>query len=65
MAKRYDPPAIDSRIEVAGPTRLRDFNGDKLKKLTDNILVVQDGGRPVAVLMSYKLYVDMQSQAVR
>jgi hypothetical protein len=51
---------IDERVKHVGITKLRHLNADTLRELDDNLFVLQDGDEPVAVLLSYKLYMKMQ-----
>lgn len=59
---RPDPPVIDSRVEFAGASRLRDFNKRSLRRLRDNVVVIQESGKRIAVLMSYEMYLMLQER---
>lgn len=50
---------IDPRVHYVGMTALRTLSFDRLP--TDEIYVLQDHGKPVAVLVPYELYMDMQT----
>lgn len=53
---------IDERVKHVGLTKLRHLNADTLRELDDSLLVLQDGDEPVAVLLSYKLYMRIQDR---
>jgi hypothetical protein len=53
---------IDERVKHVGITKLRHFNADTLRELDDELFVIQDGDEPVAVLLSYKLYMRIQDE---
>jgi len=57
-----EPMFIDRRVKHVGLTKLRHLNADTLRHLGDNLLVLQDGDKPVAVLLSYKLYMQIQDE---
>lgn len=52
---------IDPRVHYVGMTALRTLSFDRLP--ADEIYVLQDRGKPVAVLVPYDLYMDMQKSA--
>jgi hypothetical protein len=56
---------IDERVKHVGLTKLRHLNADTLRELDDSLLVLQDGDEPVAVLLSYKLYMRIQDELKR
>ncbi len=51
---------IAERVEFAGTSRLRQFNGRELRKLGSRVIVIQETREPVAVLMSYASYREME-----
>lgn len=52
-------PRIDPRIEHVGLTRVRAMNGAALRS-QKNILVIQDGNEPLAVMVPYAEYMRIQ-----
>lgn len=56
-------PHVDPRIGYRGVSELRKLNADTLRKI-DGIIVIQDNGQPVAVIVPFALYLDIQSQAL-
>lgn len=48
-------PHIDPSVRYVGVSKLRNLNATNLKEQTDETLVIQENGTPLAVLLSYKL----------
>ena len=55
-------PGIDPNVKHVGVSRLRDLNASKLKEQTDETLVIQDNDTPLAVLLSYKRFLDIRKE---
>jgi hypothetical protein len=55
-------PSIDPNVKHVGVSKLRDLNATKLKEQTEETLVIQDNDTPIAVLFSYKKYMEMQEE---
>lgn len=53
---------IDKRVKRVGTSYLRHFNADALRELEDSVFVIQDGDEPIAVLLSYKLFLKIQDK---
>lgn len=56
---QYAGPYIDERVEHVGITRLRALNATSLRD-SDKTLVIQDNDRPLAVLLPYDTFLEMQ-----
>jgi len=54
---------IDERIKHVGVSTLRKIDADVLRELDDTLYVLRDHDEPVAVLLSYKLFLKMQDMA--
>lgn len=54
-------PIIDERIKHVGPATLRKYDALKLRGLRD-LMVIQDGDEPLAVLIPYEMYLEMQRE---
>jgi predicted transcriptional regulator len=54
-------PVIDPTIKYVGVSKLRELNATKLKETTDTF-VLQDNDQPLAVLVSYRTFMEMQQQ---
>lgn len=52
-------PYIDDSVRYTGVSSLRSLNAACLRKLS-GMIVIQDGGEPIAVLMGYDNFIDMQ-----
>jgi hypothetical protein len=55
-------PIIDERIKHVGPATLRKMDALKLRGLRE-VMVIQDGDEPLAVLIPYYMYLEMQKEA--
>jgi PHD/YefM family antitoxin component YafN of YafNO toxin-antitoxin module len=54
-------PFVDPNVEYVGVSKLRAFNGSNLGDI-QKMLVIQDNDKPLAVMMSYKQYLAVQSK---
>ncbi len=55
-------PVIDPDVKFVGVSKLRDLNATKLRDIAQTTYVFQDKDQPLAVLLSYDRYLEMQSQ---
>ena len=55
-------PVIDPDVKFVGVSKLRDLNATKLRDNAQTTYVFQDNDQPLAVLLSYDRYLEMQSQ---
>ena len=55
---------IDERIKHCGVSKLRKLNTESLRVLKDCLIVLQDGDEPIAVLLSYDLFMEIQGNAL-
>jgi hypothetical protein len=51
---------VDERVRYVGVSKLRKFNATSLRGLRDELFVIQDSDEPIAVLLSYGLYMQTQ-----
>lgn len=56
-------PVIDERIKTIGPGTLRKMDALKLRSLRD-LLVIQVNDEPLAVMIPYEMYLEMQQEVV-
>lgn len=54
-------PKIDPRVSYRGVSELRKLNADTLRKV-EGLIVVQDNGNPIAVIVPFDLYLEIQKQ---
>jgi len=54
-------PYIDPNVEHVGVSRLRSLNATNLRNF-DKTLVIQDNDTPLAVLLTYGQFLEMQKQ---
>jgi hypothetical protein len=54
-------PVIDPNVKYVGVSKLRELNATKLKE-TEDTLVFQDNDQPLAVLLTYAKFMEMQQQ---
>jgi predicted transcriptional regulator len=54
-------PVIDPNVKYVGVSKLREMNASKLKE-TDDTFVLQDNDQPLAVLVKYRKFMEMQQQ---
>jgi hypothetical protein len=57
-------PVIDPNVQYVGVSKLRTLNATKLRSL-DNTLVIQDDDKPLAVVLSYEQFLEMQQERER
>jgi len=51
---------IDRRVKRVGVSKLRHLSSEELRKLGDEILILQMGDQPLAVLVGYEQYLRLQ-----
>ena len=56
------PPALDPRFRFEGVSFLRRLNKAQLKKLKDGVVVIQQSGERLAVVMSFETYRAMEAK---
>jgi hypothetical protein len=54
-------PHIDPSVQYVGVSKLRLLNAERLRSL-DNTLVIQDDDKPLAVVLSYDQFLEMQKE---
>lgn len=54
-------PYIDPNVQFVGVSKLRTLNASNLDTL-DKTLVIQDNDRPLAVVLSYEQFLEMQKE---
>ena len=54
-------PVIDPNVKYVGVSKLRELNATKLKE-TEETLVFQDNDKPLAVLLTYDKFMEIQQQ---
>jgi PHD/YefM family antitoxin component YafN of YafNO toxin-antitoxin module len=54
-------PVIDPSIKHVGVSKLRELNATALKE-TDDTFVIQDNNTPLAVLLTYEKFLNMQQE---
>ncbi len=65
MAETKGIPTIDPNVQYVGVSKLRTLNATKLRSL-DNTLVIQDpDDKPLAVVLSYEQFMEMQQERER
>lgn len=62
-ASVYNGPFIDERVDHVGVSKLRNLNAKELREF-DRALVIRDKKKPLAVLVSYEQFLDMQNQLI-
>jgi hypothetical protein len=55
-------PNIDPTIKHVGVSKLRGLNASKLKEQTDDTLVIQENDTPLAVLFSYRRFLEIKQE---
>lgn len=55
------PVTIDPNVKYVGVSKLRELNAAKLKQ-TEDTLVFQDNDQPLAVLLTYAKFMEIQQQ---
>jgi hypothetical protein len=61
MAETKGIPVIDPNVQYVGVSKLRTLNATKLRSL-DSTLVIQDDDKPLAVVLSYEQFMEMQQE---
>lgn len=61
---KVDIPRIDPNVQYVGVSKLRTLNATNLHDL-DTTLVIQDNDQPIAVVLSYELFLEMQKERER
>jgi len=59
-------PVIDPRVRHVGVSKLRQINATELKRQSEKqeTLVIQVDDTPVAVIIGYEAYIDIQKMAM-
>ena len=52
-------PTIDPKVKHVGVSKLRQLNATKLRQ-TEDTFVIQDNDQPIAVLLTYDRFMEMQ-----
>jgi hypothetical protein len=55
-------PNIDPTVKHVGVSKLRDLNATKLKQQNQQTLVIQENDTPLAVLLSYKRFLEIRQE---
>jgi hypothetical protein len=55
-------PNIDPTVKHVGVSKLRDLNATKLKQQNQQTLVIQENDTPLAVLLTYKRFVEIREE---
>ena len=58
---KVDIPRIDPNVQYVGVSKLRTLNATNLHRL-DKALVIQDDDKPLAVVLSYEQFLEMQNE---
>lgn len=61
MIETKGVPVIDPAVRYVGVSKLRELKADKLRSL-DQTLVIQDNEQPLAVVLSYDQFMEMQNE---
>jgi len=56
-------PLIDPSVKHVGVSKLRELNVAKLRS-TEDTLVIQDNDQPLAVLLTYQKFLEIQQQLI-
>ena len=56
-------PNIDPRIHAVGTSAIRKFDAAFLRKIGDDVYLIQEGDKPLAVLLGYDAYLIAQQLA--
>lgn len=57
-------PQIDPSVKYVGVSKLRELKAEKLRSLEDT-LVIQENEKPLAVVLSYEQFMQMQQERNR
>jgi hypothetical protein len=60
-ANQVSLPYVDPTVQHVGVTKLRSLNVTQLRDL-DKTLVIQDNDKPLAVLLRYEHFMEMQAR---
>lgn len=63
-SSRSSIPYIDPKVQYVGVSKLRTLNATTLNEL-DKTLVIQDNDKPLAVVLSYDQFLEMQKERER
>jgi prolyl-tRNA editing enzyme YbaK/EbsC (Cys-tRNA(Pro) deacylase) len=63
-AMKVGIPRIDPNVQYVGVSKLRQLNATNLHDL-DKTLVIQDNDQPLAVIVSYEIFLEMQKERER
>jgi lipid A disaccharide synthetase len=55
-------PNIDPSVRYVGVSKLRNLNATNLKEQTNQTLVIQENDTPLAVLLSYKRFLEIKAE---
>lgn len=61
---KVDIPRVDPNVQYVGVSKLRQLNATNLHRL-DKTLVIQDDDKPLAVVLSYEQFLEMQNERDR
>lgn len=61
---KVDIPRVDPKVQYVGVSKLRTLNATVLHGL-DRTLVIQDDDKPLAVVLSYEQFLQMQNERDR
>jgi hypothetical protein len=54
-------PTIDPKVKYRGVSELRKLNAERLADL-DGLLVIQNDDEPIAVIVPYETFIEMQNR---
>lgn len=54
-------PYIDPKVGYRGVSELRKLNAETLRQI-EGLIVVQDNGQPIAVIVPFDLYLEIQKE---
>jgi hypothetical protein len=64
LSEKKGIPVIDPTVRYVGVSKLRELKADKLRSLTQT-LVIQDDEKPLAVVLSFDQFMQMQTERNR
>ncbi len=63
MANEAAFPFIDERVKAVGTSYLRKMNAGELESLNDSLILIQDSGdKPLAVMVAYDMWLEIQEK---
>jgi hypothetical protein len=62
MATMCAMPNIDPNVRYVGVSKLRNLNATNLKEQSEETLVIQENDTPLAVLLSYKRFLEIKAE---